>query len=88
MADNAGGYPALTLAPPGHEVLTVEYKINFLAPALGEKLGARGEVLITGRRLFVCRAEVVAVSNGEEVSCAALQQTISLAPSQTEQKGS
>lgn len=88
IADNAGGYAALTLAPPGHEVLTVEYKINFLAPALGDKLVARGEVLTTGRRLFVCKAEVVAVSDGEETSCAALQQTISLAPSRPEQKGS
>jgi hypothetical protein len=47
-------------------------------PALGEKLLARGEVLTTGRRLFVCKVEVVANSNGEETSCAALQQTISL----------
>jgi uncharacterized protein (TIGR00369 family) len=86
IADNAGGYAALTLAPPDYEVLTVEYKVNFLAPGLGEKLVARGEVLTAGRRLFVCRAEVVVVSNGEETSCAALQQTISLAPSQAEQQ--
>src|ERR671910_3305158 len=42
IADSAGGYSALTLAPEGREVLTVEYKINFLAPARGEKLVARG----------------------------------------------
>ena len=42
IADNAGGYAALTLAPPDREVLTVEYKVNFLAPAYGEKLVARG----------------------------------------------
>lgn len=42
IADSAGGYAALTLAPEGREVLTVEYKINFLAPARGEKLVARG----------------------------------------------
>ena len=72
-----GGYAALTLAPEGREVLTVEYKINFLAPARGEKLVARGEVLSAGRRLFVCRAEVFAVSaEGEETPCAVLQQTI------------
>jgi uncharacterized protein (TIGR00369 family) len=88
IADNAGGYAALTLAPPDHEVLTVEYKVNFLAPALGEKLVARGEVLSAGRRLFACRAKVVAVSNAEETSFAALQQTISLTPSQTEQQSS
>lgn len=60
IADSAGGYAAMTLAPPDREVLTVEYKVNFLAPALGEKLVARGEVLSAGGHLFVCRAEVEA----------------------------
>jgi uncharacterized protein (TIGR00369 family) len=61
IADTADGYAAMTLAPPDREVLTVEYKVNFLAPAHGEKLVARGEVVTAGRRLFVCRAEVSAV---------------------------
>jgi uncharacterized protein (TIGR00369 family) len=61
IADTAGGYAAMTLAPPDREVLTVEYKVNFLAPVHGEKLVARGEVVTAGRRLFVCRAEVSAV---------------------------
>lgn len=61
-------------------MLTVEYKVNFLAPARGEKLVARGEVVSAGRRLFVCRAEVAAVENGEERTCANLLQTVSLSP--------
>lgn len=80
VGDNAGGYAALTLAPPDREVLTVEYKVNFLAPASGEKLVARGEVVTAGRRLFVCKAEVSAVDGGEERVCAALLQTVSLSP--------
>jgi uncharacterized protein (TIGR00369 family) len=80
IADNAGGYAALTLAPPDREVLTVEYKINFLAPAWGEKLVASGEVLTAGRRLFVCRAEVEAVDGGQRRTCATLLQTVSLSP--------
>jgi uncharacterized protein (TIGR00369 family) len=81
IGDSAGGYAALTLAPEGREVLTVEYKINFLAPAWGHKMVARGEVLTAGRRLFVCKAEVVAVSGeGEETLCAALQQTVATTP--------
>jgi uncharacterized protein (TIGR00369 family) len=77
IADSAGGYAALTLAPPDREVLTVEYKVNFLAPAWGKKLVARGEVVSAGRRLLVCRAEVFAVSaEGDETPCAVLQQTI------------
>ena len=77
IGDSAGGYAALTLAPPDREVLTVEYKVNFLAPAWGERLVARGEVITAGGRLFVCKAEVVAISaEGEETPCAALQQTL------------
>ena len=80
IADTAGGYAALTLAPPDREVLTVEYKINFLAPACGEKLVARGEVVTAGRRLFVCKAEVFAVAGGERRVCATSLQTVSLSP--------
>ena len=80
IADSAGGYAALTLAPPDREVLTVEYKVNFLAPALGEKLVACGEVLSAGRRLFVCKAEVEAVDGAERRTCATLLQTVSLSP--------
>ena len=80
VGDNAGGYAALTLAPPDREVLTVEYKVNFLAPAFGEKLVARGAVVTAGRRLFVCKAEVSAVDGGEERVCAVVLQTVSLSP--------
>lgn len=78
--DNAGGYAALTLAPPDREVLTVEYKVNFLAPASGEKLVARGEVVTAGRRLFVCKAEVSAVNGDYVRACAVVLQTVSLSP--------
>ena len=80
VGDTAGGYAALTLAPPDREVLTVEYKVNFVAPAFGEKLVARGEVVTAGRRLFVCKAEVSAVDGGEERVCAVVLQTVSLSP--------
>jgi uncharacterized protein (TIGR00369 family) len=80
IGDNAGGYAALTLAPPDREVLTVEYKVNLLVPARGERLVARGEVVTAGRRLFVCKAEVSVVDGGDERVCAALLQTVSLSP--------
>jgi acyl-coenzyme A thioesterase PaaI-like protein len=57
-------------------VLTVEYKLNLMAPADGELLIARGEVLRPGRTLTVTRAEVVVVKNGREKPCAAMQQTM------------
>ena len=76
LADTAGGYAALSLMPEGREVMTVEAKINLLAPARGEKLIARGEVVRAGRRLTVVRAEVFAVENGAETCIAALQGTM------------
>lgn len=64
ILDSACGYSALTLMAPGLRVLTVELKVNLLAPALGEQLRARGEVLRPGRNLTVCRGDALAVSGG------------------------
>jgi len=87
IADTAGGYAAFTVAPPDREVLTVEYKVNFLAPAWGEKLVASGEVLSAGRRLFVCRAEVEAVDGDARRTCATLLQTVALSPVRRDETG-
>ena len=76
IADSAAGYAAMTLVPDGASVLTVEYKMNLLAPADGERLIARGEVIRAGRTLIITRAEVLAVSEGRETLCALMQQTI------------
>ncbi len=76
LADTAGGYAALTLMPEGREVMTVEAKINLLAPAKGDRLIARGEVIRAGRRLTVVRADVFAVENGKETCIAVLQGTM------------
>lgn len=60
IADSACGYAALTLMPAGSEVVSVEFKINLLAPARGERFVARARVVRSGRTLTVCTAEVVA----------------------------
>src|SRR3954451_19244025 len=62
IADSAGGYAAFTLFPEDSSVLTVEYKINLLAPAEGDYLEAVGTVLQSGRTLTVCNLEVFAVT--------------------------
>ena len=59
LADSACGYAALTLMPAGQEVLSVEFKVNLLAPAAGGVLVARAKVLRAGRTLTVCAADVV-----------------------------
>lgn len=77
LADIAGGYAALTVAPDGMEVTTVEYKINFLAAFQGGELQATGRVLRRGKRITVTSAEVVHVApDGQCSSCAVMQQTL------------
>ena len=76
IVDSAGGYAGLTLMPAGSDVLTVEFKLNLLAPADGEILVAEGEVLKTGRNLVISRGEVYAVKNGVATHCATMQQTL------------
>jgi uncharacterized protein (TIGR00369 family) len=60
LADSANGYAAFTLAPAGTDVLAVEFKINLLAPATGERFVACGRVVRPGRTLTVCHADVFA----------------------------
>jgi uncharacterized protein (TIGR00369 family) len=74
--DSACGYAALTRMDPGAEVLTVEFKINLLAPAAGERLVARGRVVRSGRSLTVCRGDAVAVSEGREKHVATMTATL------------
>lgn len=76
IADSAAGYAANTLTAADTEVLTVEYKLNLLAPAEGQLLIAEGSVVRYGRTLIVTRAEVFAVSHGRKTLCALMQQTI------------
>lgn len=76
IADSAAGYAANTLTDANTSVLSVEYKINFVAPAEGERLIARGEVVKSGRRLLITHAEVFCVRDGRMTLCALMQQTI------------
>src|SRR5437588_7455218 len=62
IADSACGYAAHSLMPATARVLSIEFKLNLLAPAVGERLEARGRVIRAGRTITVCRADVVAVT--------------------------
>jgi uncharacterized protein (TIGR00369 family) len=68
IADSACGYAAYTLLPADVAVLTVEFKVNLLAPAKGERFVARGRVLRSGRTLTVCQADVVAYPSEQTVA--------------------
>jgi uncharacterized protein (TIGR00369 family) len=76
IADSAGGYAAFTLFPEDTDVLTVEYKINLLAPAVGDHIEAVGTVLKSGRTLTVCQLEVFGVQAGGRKLVANGQQTL------------
>ena len=81
LADIAGGYAGLTMAPDGMEVATIEYKINFMAAFQGGELQARGRVVKAGRRVIVTTAEVVHLdASGKESACAVMQQTLMVVP--------
>ena len=76
MADSACGYAAYTLMAKDASVLTVEYKMNLLAPAQGEELIARGRVVRSGKTLKICAADVYVLKGGEEVHCATMLSTV------------
>lgn len=80
VADSANGYAAYTLSPPETDVLTVEFKINLLAPARGQEFLACGQVLRAGRTLTVCQAQVFATGPGERLLIATMLSTIIVRP--------
>jgi uncharacterized protein (TIGR00369 family) len=76
IADNACGFAAYSLMPAESDILGIENKINFLAPAKGERFVGVGRVIKVGRTLAVCSAEVWAYSNGEKTLVAVMQSTL------------
>ena len=76
IMDSACGYAALSVAPPEADVLSVEFKVNLLAPGIGESFVARASVKRVGKRLAVCTADAFAVRAGEEKLVATMLATI------------
>lgn len=76
IADSAGGYAAFTLFPEDSTVLTVEYKINLLAPAAGDHIEAVGTVVRSGRTLTVCQLQVFSMEDEKKTLIATGQQTL------------
>ena len=76
IVDSACGYAALTLMPVDSAVLTIEYKVNFVSPATGKRLIARGRVTKPGRTVTVCAGDVFALSDGKEKLVATMLATM------------
>ena len=76
LVDSAGGYAGYTVFPADSSVLTVEFKLNLLAPAQGERIVAEGFVVKSGRTLTITRGDVHAERNGTRTLVAIMQQTL------------
>lgn len=76
VVDSACGYAAYTLMSADSEVLTIEYKVNFMSPAKGEKFKGIGRVLKPGRKITVCSGDVIAVDKGKEKIVATMLATM------------
>lgn len=76
IVDSACGYAAMTLTRAVEDILTIEYKANFVAPATGDKMIARSRVLRAGRKVTVCAGDVFALRDGEEKLIATMLATM------------
>lgn len=76
LMDSACGYAAYTLMPADSRVLSVEFKVNFLHPARGERFRAEGRVAKSGRTITVCEGKLIAIHNGQGTLVALMQATM------------
>ena len=76
VMDSACGYAAMSVGPEKHDVLSVEFKVNLLAPARGDYFVARAAVKRAGRNLTVCTADAFAIQNGREKLVATMLATM------------
>lgn len=76
VLDSACGYAGFSLMPEDAGVLTIEFKINLLAPAQGQRFRCEGRVLKPGRTIVVAEGRAYAIDNGQEKLCATMQCTL------------
>jgi len=76
LMDSACGYAAYSLMPAGSRVLSVEFKVNLLSPARGERFRAEGRVIKAGRTITVCEGKLFSIQGKEENLCAIMQATM------------
>ncbi len=76
LLDSACGYAALSLMPAGSDVLSIEFKVNLLSPAIGELFTANAEVVRAGKTITVCRAQLEAHKGNKHKTVALIQATM------------
>jgi uncharacterized protein (TIGR00369 family) len=80
MADHTAGYAAFTLVPEGYQILTIEFKINFLRPAAGEELVCRAKIIRPGSQILVGESRVFDLGGGQEREVARALVTLASVP--------
>ena len=80
MADHTAGYSAFTIVPESMQILTIEFKINFLRPAFGESLICNSRVIREGRQIIVSESEVFDIRDGNQVAVAKAMVTLMAVP--------
>ena len=88
MADHTAGYSAFTTVPEDMQILTIEFKINFLRPAFGSALRCYSSVIREGRQIIVSESEVFDVRDGEEIPVSKAMVTLAAVPKKKLDKGS
>jgi uncharacterized protein (TIGR00369 family) len=76
LMDSACGYAAYSLMPVGSRVLSVEFKVNLLSPARGERFRTEGRVIKAGRTITVCEGKLFSIQGTDETLCAIMQATM------------
>ncbi len=76
MADHTAGYAGFSIVPEEFQILTIEFKINFLKPAHGESLVCRSKIIRGGKQILLAESEVFDVHEGEETLCAKAMVTL------------
>jgi len=76
VVDSACGYAAYTLMPAEFDVLSIEYKVNFMSPAVGESFRGVGRVVKAGRTITVCAGDMITIADGKEKVVATMLATM------------
>lgn len=76
MADHTAGYAAFTIVPQGVQILTIEFKVNFLRPAYGDALVCKSAVIREGKQIVVAESEVFDIRDGSEFLAAKAMVTL------------
>jgi len=82
MADHTAGYAAFTIVDPLFQILSIEFKINFMKPAFGKRLECFSKVLRPGRKIIVSESEIFDIRDGKRVLTA--KATVTLMPVERE----